>query len=1609
MVRKNALSCFRVTALAVLGIVTLASCARERSPINRVQPFALQKAHFVGEDLVGLQDDPEFYALSTLVDVGGYGAAQSGLFTSTYAQSMVRVKWQITESLLLGRLAYERIDGAEGGAVGASTNEGQVVMAFPIKKHFDVVRSYNPTTGEQLNILEENASDRPWYEREYMRVDWSKNQATDAYDFDTLSLIGVYGSIKYEPLAYDVTDPRDPDALHFDLENGYFDITNKAFAKPQMVDLRQFGWGIDEFPACYLDNDFMSGSAPSGNCNPVEVTMRFSFRRVVENDYEAADWDGYRFQSIGAFYSERYGFARNYGMTDDRWHRFINRMNIWERSHYYEDPEAMTGHVECYTPVSTPTGADPHRDVDGNGTEDECEAVGNGSRCNTFKQRCTLPYRLREVKPLSYYVTVGSNLEYYAGTKMATHEWDVALRMAVQSARYAECKVTDINGCSDNYPMFFGQQDDHQDAVQLAWEVDMCRNGEAYQGLDCDLVADTVGYDRDVDPGVIAIAKMQEMIVLCHSPVQADDPAGCGEVRLPETITTQDCQDAETAGDEITKAICHESGVVRLGDLRYHQVNIIKQAQSPSSWGIWTGANDPVTGEIVSNCSNVWSHVTDYVSQLWIDQMRYIAGEIETDVVTEGKYIKDWSQAAASASKGGVMPRMTRSAINTRIAEFSGLPAARGADLPQMVANLPESVRTRARNLRIQLKDVKASVNAASLSAPLYAARRQSAAGTSFEAQLMTPAMQEFYGVDGMPMSQGLMQMVSPLQGGHPGWQRDMANMKEQALAKRGACIMHAPEAMAPYSTASLGKLLQEKFGAFNPDDSLDDQAIRAEKMRRYLAHRVNYAVLIHEMGHAIGMRHNFVSSAAAYSYRPQYWQLRTKNGAVTDECADLSATGEDCVGPRYYDPVTEEERDGMIWMWMQSSVMDYAGEISQDLLGLAVFDFAAARFFYGDVMSVNADSNFDAGSAHGRMMTSLTDNFGGIIGITYDLSGTEFHYSQLNDKLRLIDDCVTIPDPEIFKPSVWDEERDGIWSPLLDGLMVKVDGEWTRCKQQKVDYVPYSNLRFPTVAEVGNDFYRGGPSVDGEGRTRVPYGFATDGWADLGNVSVYRHDNGADPYEIFNFLITQQEVNHIFDNYRRGRTGFSVRSAANRTMGRYNGKVRDGAKGLGLMKNIYRDFAIEVGYDFDTLWPSLSASFFRENIIASSQVFDHFTRMVARPEVGEHYYLEHDDQLLRSTNDALASVSPADIRVTIPNGATGYFGDISLGGKLVENQLSTSNGEYDSRITVNAGQYYDKLYTAMLMTESVDNFISSSRNDFVDPRYRAVSLADLFPEGYRRWLATNLTGDELLKGARIETDAAGVPLVGAEGYPSSPIGYTSWWGETPEACFPNQGTTVCSVYGDAGNTANPQAPAHTRVVDAQVGWEQQKFLIAWTMLYIMENETRNWYDLLRLWELGLDSNPDLGDNRIEFHNPNGQVYIAHTFGKESIFGQSVQRGIAARVLGYANKLLEQAYEVTDGPDLDSDGNPDWYLPVIDSTTGMPVVKYDPTIKAIDTNGAELPNGRAGCDPTDNSDCTCTVNRACVKLGRYVSIPAFLREAVTAYSLGNPEMRGIYD
>jgi hypothetical protein len=1517
------------TIASLTTVIALTSCAEQRPPIDRTQPNAIHKSFF----------DGEFYTQGTLIRVG-YGASQDGLFTSTYAQPVSRIRWVIQEDLLVGRLAYERIDG--------TSDHDQVVVAYRIEKHFDKRPAYNPLTGEEMNIFEENETDRPWYEREWIRVDFSQNLNTSAYELDTLAQLGVFGGVEYEPLAYWVTDPEHEDAPHF--AEGYFDITHKAFATPKTIDLSHLGWGIDRFPACFLPSEFSGGTEPAGNCNAVELTIRQSFRRVEPSDYEPLEWDGKRFQAFGAFTTERKGYDRLYGMSDDKWRRFISRYDIWETSH--ED-------VACFTPETTPFGSDPHRDLDQNGTEDECEAVGAGSRCDEFKQKCTVPYALRKERPIVWYYTTGSHPDFFEPTHEAADQWDVAMRTSVQTARYAECMRVEKSQsiCAEKHPVWFGQQDDNEDALHLVREVDDCRYGRAHHGADCQVLAEQIGNARGYDRSVIALAQMPEMVVLCHSPVADDDPAICGERGL----------------------------VVRQGDLRFHQIVVIPAPQTPSPWGIYTDAHDPLTGETISASINVWSHVNDLFSQGVVDKVRYIEGELTTADITEGEHVKDWVRANMAAGSG-VVSRMTRDHLDRRLASFSGVSLERLRELRGSLRTNGELTAKLERFSR-ELDGIRADAEVSPTMAVEYEARRKKAIGTELEAELATRTMLELTGASKLPISESILELASPLQGGHPHVAGSLGRMRELALAERGACIREAP---SPTALTGLADILQEKFGTMDPTEDPAAQAERAERMRRFVAQRAHFSVILHEMGHSIGMRHNFVSSSDAFSYRPQYWQLRTKNGAELPECTDLASDGDTCVGPRWFDPISEEERSQLIWMFMHSSTMDYAGELTQDLLGLGAYDFAAARMFYGDAVAVHADPSYALGTDRGAAMLAKVDNFGGIVGFRWSTDGDTvqngIHYSQLERHFDLISDCVEV-DPNLFRPASWDEATQGTWHPVLDGNLVAVDGRWTRCETQPVDYVRWDALRAPTDEEAGG-FSRRGNAIDANGRTRVPYGFATDRWADLGNLAVYRHDNGADPYELFDFFISEQEVNHIFDNYRRRRHDFSVRRAVQRSLTRYNEKMRDGAKGLALLANIYRDFALAEGFDFNQLWPIIVGSdagtynALATNVLASGLAFDHFTRMMARPAAGEHFSPD-GDPVLRAAADAPGN--PGDTSVVIPNGATGFYADVGIGGRPVENALAEDRGEYDSEFTINAGSYYDKVFSTMLLTESVDNFISDSRRDFVDSRYRAVSLADLFPDGYRRWLANNLTGDDRLKGAWVRANA-GAPRVEEDLFPSEPLGWTSWWGAEPSVCFPVEGSASCS------------ADVEMMPLDAQIGWEQHKFLIAWTLLYLPENGQQWWLDMMNVWSLGDDTDPGFA-NRIELHDPSGRVYVAKTFGKETIFGQQVQRGIAARILEHANALLDQAYVTDPGPDLDGDAKPDWHLPRL-GTNGQPIVKWDPSIAPIGI--------RFGCGPSASIDCTCEENRACVELSRYVSVPAFMRTALRDFGLADPSLKGLF-
>ncbi|MBC8132831.1 MAG: hypothetical protein H7X95_07600, partial [Deltaproteobacteria bacterium] len=1093
---------------------------------------------------------------------------------------------------------------------------------------------------------------------------------------------------------------------------------------------------------------------------------------------------------------------------------------------------------------------------------------------------------------------------------------------------------------------------------------------------------------------------------------------------------------------------CGKSGLeARLGDIRYNTVLNIPKPQTPSYWGIMVDGDDPLTGEKVVGSINIWTGTTDLAAQHLVDLVRYMNGEISTAQITNGANVQNWATAAKLSAGGGQgLATMSRAEIDARLASSTKLDGksfeARASATPSPELRAALNV-AKLRGQDAQARNDIPSPGRAKLQATLNLAR-----GSAIENQLINPAMLQLAGASAHASSPGSSgAVVSPLGLNNPlVWSR-FNEMRENALAARGACLM--AEAPEPSGMTGLADIMAKKFPPM-PNESPSAQQSRYDRMFQYVQRRYQYAIIAHEMGHSIGLRHNFVSTSAAHFYRPQYWQLRTKNGQAQVACTDAVNDGGTCVGPRYWDPVTDEEQSQMISMWMHSTVMDYPGDVSQDLIGLAITDFAAARFFYGDNVSVYTNPSYQAGTSIGTGITLATDTFGGLMGIQYGVraggagsSGVDnFHYAQLQKNYQVIKDCRPVTPRQ---PATWNEGVDGKWNQIVDGLVVSVGGQATKCRQQPVDYIGYSQLRMPTEAETHGGFYRGGPSVvqasSGPPRLRVPYAFASDNWADTGNVSVLRHDNGADPYEQVQFLITTKENRHIFDNYRRNRTTFSLLGAASRSFNRYNVKLQGIAGGMGFFESIYKDFGASQGFSFDTLWPYIAKNQAHDNMIAATVAFDHFARELTRPEPGQHYRRASvfQDPVLRSATDPDDAGPPmgtgvfGQTQLVIPNGTTGFLRDLGFGGHPLENRLSTTHGDFDVEYIENAGSYYDKINTAILLAESEDRFVSQSRKDFYDARFRAVGLADVVPDGFRRLIANALTGDRSILAPRVQATAAGQPILDvsastasdpmAARYPKGPLGWPSFWPSAgPEICFASQGRNACTNYTGgnfAGITPTGMAP-----IDPQIGWEVQKFLMTWTVALIKANEKTNWTDMMRIWRLGQNTSPEI-EQRIEWQDPiSGEIYYARDIGSECLFGDAanncaggkvVQKGIAARVLEYANQLTAGGYKLDVAKWPAVGGRPAGFnsagrAMVLHHPSGLPIVAQDPAIRDITPEGALAPI--RDCDQNVDPACvplTIDKNHWAHELQGYKSVPDYLWQAELVFGwFSAPSTRGVF-
>jgi hypothetical protein len=846
-----------IRRLSWAALVTLcaaaAGCAGQPD-IDRTQPDRVDKSIFVNPD----GSPRTFYYRKTTTGVPP---------TSAYAYEgiqgqMLKVRFEIQQSYLLGYRAYDYAPGSEGPFTSGANNQDTPFLMFAISSHFDVKREYNAATGEQTNVISENTTDRAWNERQYMRVNWSQNLADptipDNVTADPTSPFFPAQSISQTFAIGEgdqaIVSPNRPIMTH-----DYVDFTTVELRTP-------------DYDACMKLFDTFDDSGPWG-CGPAQITYRNSLLPVPDSEYEPLSYPdnqtvlnadgtplqfadpgtGYlipctpsalsqyglsgadcqnaqvgQFSKFGFFRTVRQTYNAQEGSTVQQRNYLINRWNIWQNS--------------------------IQRDAAGNPIMD---ANNNPLR---------LPYSERKTRTITYY----TNPEFpddpalWNEAAAVVNDWNQALKMTVAGLQFTEknrgrtIAMADLTAAAAKVP----------DLVVLKHNDCSMGNVQAFLAA---------------HPDVKNTLKQQVQSLDIDNLAAADLEKACSALTaVTESLPAGDARHFEWQ---------------RNGDLRYSFIYWVDRPQPDGPLGYGPSSADPETGEIVSASAYIYGASLDMYAQFAVDSINLANGNLDPDDLLSGKTISD--VLAETATKQQVRKHEAIS------------PENRNAALARLKA-----LGTQAKRL------VKVGAGADDQTVA-------SVAGTQLQKLLFND--------DVLP---GVVQGYKP--GDTP-----PANVVSTALSEQWMSSQARESRKSRLQKLAANGCLY--MGEFADDAILatalkyDTMKLGPEDMFKALRVAIFRGLADHEMGHTMGLRHNFAASTDALNYDDHFWQTYT-NAAMTDTQKQVADAD-----------------------YAYASVMDYGARFNTDIQGLGKYDMAAIRFGYGQLVDMipNANENVWTGLAN--------------------------------------------------------------------------------------------------------------------------------------------------------------------------------------------------------------------------------------------------------------------------------------------------------------------------------------------------------------------------------------------------------------------------------------------------------------------------------------------------------------------------------------------------------------------------------------------------------------------------------------------------------------------
>lgn len=838
----------KIASALVLGGLFASACGDVKT-IDRTQPNAIHKSQFAGL----------WYHRATIIDSepGGHSLTVDG-----YSSSLEKLRWDITEDMLIGYRSYEFVPYGEGLDDAGRDFFGSPVVAYKIEKHFDILRDYSAATGVQSNVVVENDTDRPWHERSYIRVDWSTNMVGVPARFWTGWLRFPDGYISGTSLADHYI--RDHEETNIDrpvFTEDYFDVTGRYYVEPDIY-------------YCYVN--LLFNGVPS--CGGQRVKVRTAFKKVdPTDDYQTmiypdnleltddagnalvinydgrvcgADRDPGDCRVASVPYWQAFGNIRTMRTAFDR-ERFLTRtgriylagrFDIWQDS--YDD---ATGALISYS-NRTPKPIVYHLDADFPDQEHEND-VGMVAAANRLADEWSNPF--------------DETVAFLQGMVTAEGRGDIgALRTKYgQDFRMFH---TQRNSCSvPNVRQYvLGRPEAQQ---------------EAYQQIVTRLAG---GLNR------LARGNIREV---------------CAAIQFYEINTLGYTMDPKRVNAEEGRLLAFQWE--RQGDIRYNFQNYVEQYQPNGPWGVVVPSRDPETGELTGTTASIFAGANDMISYREVDRIQWLNGDLDDEELFRGTLTRSVvaSRRPTGRSSSG-MHKDIRQALN---ANDSDLLKKSGALLFRESPIDEEADRFKRMfgGTDIERELLVTDEILRGLAGPL-----------TYQPSNGAPVPRELAGLTDREVFPG--------------------NVSEEALAKAspvnwGSSLDDNEYFSAFKKMAGQGVEFAEFFDLTTSGLADEWKGKPRDEIYQWLRTQLYTSVNGHEVGHAIGLDHNFGASMDPMNYKPEFWDQHWNNRQNPNN----RHRGEE---------------------FKYASIMDYGFNVATDFLhGVGAYDKAAIRFMYGEIVDV--------------------------------------------------------------------------------------------------------------------------------------------------------------------------------------------------------------------------------------------------------------------------------------------------------------------------------------------------------------------------------------------------------------------------------------------------------------------------------------------------------------------------------------------------------------------------------------------------------------------------------------------------------------------------------